>query len=309
MQKSEAYQENKNFISSSNLMRVCPRCGEHTRRSSAKTTDGVIKIFFYTFYRCQLCRFRFKELNSLRLIWFTVFVVLLIPIFGAIWMVSNEHPKTVDSAEIGFQDKIKELAERGYPEAELKMGLRHTSIARGVKNDRIAVKWFEKAARHNQVEAQYRFGFALLNGQGVVQDYKSAFYWLEKAAQQGNAKAQFNLGDMYYSGTSINKDIPQAYLWFNLAAAQGIESATSVRDIVVKLLTHDQIAVLQQEAGRISSGYRSLSILDESGVEMNELDLNDEDSVLVNEPIAVVTEPVVTSVVRTMKNWWRDNLQ
>jgi FOG: TPR repeat, SEL1 subfamily len=71
-----------------------------------------------------------------------------------------------------------------------------------------------KAARHGQVEAQYRFGFALLNGQGVVQDYKSAFYWLEKAAQQGNAKAQFNLGDMYYSGTSINKDIPQAYLEF-----------------------------------------------------------------------------------------------
>ena len=57
MQKSETYQENKNFISSSNLMRVCPRCGEHTRRSSAKTTDGVIKIFFYTFYRCQVCRF------------------------------------------------------------------------------------------------------------------------------------------------------------------------------------------------------------------------------------------------------------
>ena len=149
----------------------------------------------------------------------------------------------------------------------------------------------------------------MLNGQGVVQDYKSAFYWLEKAARQGNAKAQFNLGDMYYSGTSINKDLPQAYLWFNLAAAQGIESATSVRDIVVKLLTHDQIAVLQQEAGRISSGYRSLSILDESGVEMNEFDLNDEDTVLVNEPIAVLTEPVITSVVRTIKNWWRDNLQ
>ena len=78
---------------------------------------------------------------------------------------------------------------------------------------------------------------------------------------------------------------------------------------MVKLLTHDQIAILQQEAGRISSGYRSLSILDESDVEMNEFDLNDEDSVLVNEPIAVVTEPVITSVVRTMKNWWRDNLQ
>ncbi len=58
------------------------------------------KDFFYTFYRCQVCRFRFNELNSLRLIWFTVFAVLLIPIFGAIWMVSNEHPKIVALCEI-----------------------------------------------------------------------------------------------------------------------------------------------------------------------------------------------------------------
>jgi len=74
------------------------------------------------------------------LIWFTVFAVLLIPIFGAIWMVSNEQPKTIDSVGIGYQDKIKELAERGYPEAELKMGLRHTSIAENLGNGAIA-KW------------------------------------------------------------------------------------------------------------------------------------------------------------------------
>jgi len=69
---------------------------------------------------------------------------------------------------------------------------------------------------------------------------------------------------MYHSGIAINKDIERAYLWFNLAAAQGVESAASARDIVVKLLTPNQITALQQEAGRISRGYRSLPVADES---------------------------------------------
>jgi len=142
----------------------------------------------------------------------------------------------------------------------------------------------------------------------VVQNYKAAFYWLEKAARQGSAKAQFDLGDMYYSGISINKDIQLAYLWFNLAAAQGIEKAVSLRDIVVKLLTYDQIAILQQEAGHISSGYRLLSVLDKSRVEMNELALNDEDRALVIEPIPIDKKPIIKSLVPTIKRWWKDNL-
>lgn len=309
MQKSETDQKNKNIISPSSLIGVCPRCGDgHTRRSSSKTIDGVLKIFFYKFYRCQACRFRFKQLNSLRVIWFAGLAVFFIPVFGAIWVASNEQPRTVSFTETSSQDTVKDLAEKGDPDAEFKMGLRHTSIVRGVKNDRIAVKWFEKAARHDHFEAQYRFGSALLNGQGVVQNYKDAFYWLEKAARQGSAKAQFDLGDMYYSGISINKDIQLAYLWFNLAAAQGIEKAVSLRDIVVKLLTYDQIAILQQEAGHISSGYRLLSVLDKSRVEMNELALNDEDRALFIEPITIDKKPIIKSLVPTIKRWWKDNL-
>ncbi len=170
-------------------------------------------------------------------------------------MASNQQPNITTTAQPLSYDQIKDLAEKGDAEAELKMGLRHASIAWGVKDDRIAAQWFEKAARKDQVEAQYRYGLALLKGQGIVQDYKTAFYWLEKAAQRGHALAQSTIGEMYHSGTAIKSDSERAYLWFNLAAAQGVESAASARDLVVKLLTPNQIAAMQEEARRISRGY------------------------------------------------------
>ena len=112
----------------------------------------------------------------------------------------------------------------------------------------------------------------------MVQDYKTAFYWLEKAAQQGHAQAQSTLGEMYHSGIAINSDIERAYLWFNLAAAQGVESAASSRDLVVKLLTPNQIAAMQEEALRISRGYPSSFVADESKTAVEEFDPVDVDS-------------------------------
>ena len=39
-----------------------------------------------------------------------------------------------------------------------------------------------------------------------------------------------------------------AHMWFNLAAAQGHETAQKFRDIVVKLMTHGQLAEAQRMA-------------------------------------------------------------
>ena len=307
MQKLDRKQEyNANRAPPPIATLACPRCGnEKTRVSSTKTNDGLIKILFYKAYRCRECRYRFSVLNPLRLIWLTGFAVLLIPILVAVWMSGHDETK-VDRSFVALQhDQIKQRAEKGDPEAELKMGLRHTSMARGFKNDHIAVHWFEKAAQHNQVEGQYRYGLALLNGQGIVQDYKTAFYWLEKAARQGHPLAQSTLGDMYYSGIAINKDIERAYLWFNLAAAQGVESVAKSRDIVVKLLNPNQITDLQQEASRISRGYPPSFIAEDSETELNEFALEDEYSAVEDEPEPVVAESKPRPLIRILKEWWK----
>jgi len=307
MQESDRNDEKlKNWAEPTIAIHACPRCGNgRTRRSPKHTSDRLLNILFFKAYRCQACRYRFWVMNPLRLFLFAGLMLLLIPIFGAVWMSIHQQPAVATIAQTVFNDQIKSLAEKGDTEAELQMGLRHTSTAWGIKNDKIAVQWFEKAAQHGQVEAQYRYGLALLNGQGVVQDYKTAFYWLEKAAQQGQAQAQSNLGDMYYAGIAINKDIERAYLWFNLAAAQGVESAATNRDIVVKLLAPNQIAALQEEAGRISRGYRSTYVADEPTTVILEPYPEEIDSSPQDDSKPVADEPTVKSVILMLEDWWK----
>lgn len=261
MQKSDSKNEDhQNHNEHSAVTLACPRCGnEKIRRSSKRASDGSLNVLFYKAYRCQACRFRFWMINPLRLFVFIGLILLLIAAFGALWITFRQESEIVNPAETASQDEIKTLAEKGNADAELQMGLRHTSIAWGVKDDKSAVHWFEKAAQHNQIEAQYLYGMALLDGRGAVQNYKSAFYWLEKAASKGHAKAQSALGEMYNAGIAVKTDAQRAYLWFNLAAAQGEENAATARDIVVKLLTTDQITAMQQEASRISRDYHSTS--------------------------------------------------
>ena len=283
MQNSD--RNEKNRTKSSVAVRVCPQCGsEKPRRSSRHSSDGLLKVVFCKSYRCPACRYRFWEINPFRIIVLAGILLVLIPVFGALWMVSHQQAVVVNSAEPVFNDQIKSLAEKGDAEAELKMGLRYTPNAKGGKDVKIAVQWYEKAARHGQVEAQYRYGLALLEGRGVVQDYKTAFYWLEKAAQLGQPQAQATLGEIYNSGIAIHRDIERAYLWFNLAAAQGLENAASSRDLVVKLLTPNQIAAMQEEAIRISRGYRSSYVVDESKTAIEESYSEDIDSPPADEP-------------------------
>ena len=45
------------------------------------------------------------------------------------------------------------------------------------------------------------------------------------------------------------QDFVQALMWFNLAAPQGLVEAKNNRDIVLKLMTPDQIAEAQRMAG------------------------------------------------------------
>ena len=280
MRKSYRNEKNNNNRADFSIAALaCPRCGSGDTRLSRHTSHGLLKPLFYESYRCSACHFRFRVLSPLRLFLFAGLMLALVSIIGVWWLDFHQPAAVPDSVQtVAADDSIKSLAEQGDAEAELKMGLRYASTAWGMKNDKIAVLWFEKAAHHDQVEAQYHYGLALLKGLGVVQDYKTAFYWREKAAQQGHAEAQFALGEMYHSGIGTKTDIERAYLWFNLAAAQGIESAVSARDLVVKLLTPVQITAIQEEAGRISRDQRAASVV------LPKVKVKDPDSTVVETP-------------------------
>ena len=84
------------------------------------------------------------------------------------------------------------------------------------------------------------------------QDDSKAFYWYQFAAEHGLVGAQYNLGLMYDTGKGVPQDDVQAYLWFTLAAArsndEARERAVKHRDSVYGRLTVDQLAESQQLA-------------------------------------------------------------
>lgn len=56
------------------------------------------------------------------------------------------------------------------------------------------------------------------------------------------------MGVMYWDGTGVTQNHVMSYMLNILAAAQGHESAQNNRDIMLKILTRDQIAEAQEMA-------------------------------------------------------------
>ena len=66
------------------------------------------------------------------------------------------------------------------------------------------------------------------NGKGVLKDDKQAVKWYQKAADQGNASAQYNLGAMYADSTVVLKDLSKAKYWIKKAYENPDASASAL---------------------------------------------------------------------------------
>ncbi len=113
----------------------------------------------------------------------------------------------------------------------------------------LSVYWYQKAAGHEDADAQFRIGAMYNEGKGVPKNYIEAMKWFRKAAEQGNSKGQSFLGIMYDQGKGVNKDLVQALAWYTVASASKMDaSAVELRDELEKGLTPHQITQAQQLA-------------------------------------------------------------
>ena len=78
----------------------------------------------------------------------------------------------------------------------------------------------EKAEK-GDADAQIKIGFRYFTGVGVAKDDAKALNWFRKAAESGNAGAQFDLGVFYEAGRGVPKDDKEAVKWYRKAAEQG----------------------------------------------------------------------------------------
>lgn len=115
--------------------------------------------------------------------------------------------------------KIQPLADHGYAEAQLLLGLMYSHGKGKPKDVKKGIQWITKAAEQGNEEAQYRLG-AIFRNDEVYHDNKKSIKWFIKAAEQGNAEAQYFLGDEYYWGYSVDQNYEKAVEWLTKASKQ-----------------------------------------------------------------------------------------
>lgn len=118
----------------------------------------------------------------------------------------------------------KNLAEQGYPESQVELGIMYAAD----QDYSRAVYWYQKAADQKHVLGQVSLGYMYSEGKGLRQDYSKAVYWYQKAADQGFAGGQHNLAFMYALGQGVRQDFVKAKEWYGKACDNGVQRSCDV---------------------------------------------------------------------------------
>ncbi|MGF1905121.1 tetratricopeptide repeat protein [Aliivibrio salmonicida] len=84
--------------------------------------------------------------------------------------------------------------------------------------------WFHESIKNPNTDALNKYNACCNLGQIYYHkknDPHTAFTWFKRAAENGNLEAQAFLGEMYDNGAGITKDIQQAVYWYELSANAG----------------------------------------------------------------------------------------
>lgn len=122
-----------------------------------------------------------------------------------------------------------EAASQGYARGEYNYGRLLSDKTYGDRHDRVeGIKWIAKAADHGFAPAQFSYGCALWEGDGVKQDKGEAVKWSFKAAEQGVVQAQVAYGGVLLEGEILPRDVVNGCKWLSRAAAKGNQGARAM---------------------------------------------------------------------------------
>src|SRR5262249_21359194 len=117
-------------------------------------------------------------------------------------------------------------ARQGYPLAQYEVAVCLRKGHGTKKNVPEALRWYSRAARQGDADAQEMLGWHYFYGDdGVRTDHKEAVSWYRRAARKGNPGAQYALATCYENGDGVRKNRRLAILWYSKAAEQGYADA------------------------------------------------------------------------------------
>jgi len=119
---------------------------------------------------------------------------------------------------------IKKSAEGGDPESQLIMGHAYFEGVGVLKDHRMAIEMFRKAAEKDHPIApiaQYTLGAAYHDGIMVPLDFAESLKWTRKSAEAGYGLAQHLLAEMYKFGDGVEQSYTDAFTLYYRAALKG----------------------------------------------------------------------------------------
>lgn len=134
-----------------------------------------------------------------------------------VWTLGGPSPQATAAA----LESASAGAERGEPEAQLKLALIYLN-GQGVKQDLAEGRnWLLKAAEQGSAGAQETLGMLAMPRQGNQGDPAQALAWLTKAAEQGKANSQYLLAILLRQQSKNTESVA----WLRKAASQNHAAA------------------------------------------------------------------------------------
>ncbi len=111
-------------------------------------------------------------------------------------------------------------------------------------NKQAAFEWYLESAEKGFTEAQVKVGYMYKDGKGTSKDYQKSVIWFKKAAKKGHLKAQEELAQLY---TFIDEtaDKEKALKWINIYIENPKASKDQKNN--AKLLLHTIKALTPEE--------------------------------------------------------------
>ena len=126
---------------------------------------------------------------------------------------------------MNYFDKYIGPAESGNPDSQWQVGMYYCMGDGVVKDQKLAVSWWRKAAEQGHILAMTSLAGAYSLGQGVEIDEAEAAKWYMRAADKGDTYSQYKIGCALVCDDDVNKNYELGVEYLRKAALSGDKQA------------------------------------------------------------------------------------
>ncbi len=143
---------------------------------------------------------------------------------------------------------FERAAAAGSGPAQFRLANMHEKGIGTARDPKLAMTWYRRAADKGNAKAMHNLAVLIAEGADGRPDYAAAADLFRKAAEFGVRDSQYNLAILLGRGLGVEQDLMQSYTWFAVAARDGDTDAAKKRDEVGTKLPAVDLA-----AGRTAS--------------------------------------------------------